>query len=75
MFISPVSPRAGPYQPDMPLIQTLIQPYQALPHTSLIYEPHRNSVQVRAYMDRGGRRTASGAVKRGAIAIGAAAME
>ena len=26
-------------------------------------------------MDRGGRRTASGAVKRGAIAIGAAAME
>ena len=35
----------------------------------------RRRTQVSAYMDRGGRRTASGAVKRGAIAIGAAAME
>ena len=35
----------------------------------------RRRTQVRAYMDRGGRRTASGAVKRGGSAIGAAAME
>ena len=35
----------------------------------------RRRTQASAYMDRGGRRTASGAVKRGAIAIGAAAME
>ena len=35
----------------------------------------RRRTQASTYMDRGGRRTASGAVKRGAIAIGAAAME